>query len=282
MRGLVILKNRSQIIIEDENKNKYEAEIRGILRKSNASICVGDYVEYEYDSGLYLINKIYDRKSILIRPKVANVNKIFIVQSTIQPDYNELLIDKMMLFYLSNNIDISIILTKSDVYYDDKIKNSIKNYIDYGISVYDSNNHHDFNLIKSSIKNNIVCFVGNSGVGKSTLINKLDPTLNLKTQETSKALNRGKHTTTTTTLYSFLNGKIVDSPGFSTINFDLKPHDIAYLFFKSNKYKFNCKFNDCIHINEKGCDIKKKLLEDKIISWRYNNYLKLLKGVKND
>lgn len=265
MKALVILKNRSQIIIEDGNKNRYEAEIKGSLRQLDISLSVGDYVECENNFGLYLITKIYERKSFIIRPKVANINKVFIVQSTKQPDYNELLLDKMIVFYLMNSIDVGIILTKSDIYMDSKIEKSIQNYQKFGFDVYDANNSNDLEKIKLNIKNNIICFVGNSGVGKSTLINKIDPSLNLRTQETSKSLNRGKHTTTTTTLYNFLDGKIVDSPGFSTISLNLKLHDIAYLFFKSKRYTYNCKFSDCTHINEKDCEIKNRISNDEIL-----------------
>ena len=278
MKGLVVLKNRSQTIVEDlNNKQQYNVELKGSLRNQEISLCVGDYIEFELISNTYLITNIYPRKNLLLRPKIANVDKVYIVQSTKQPDFNELLIDKMIMFYKSCNIDTGIIYTKSDIFINQKISNSLKNYKLFGYEVLDANNNDDLIQLKNNIKDKIVCFVGNSGVGKSTLINKIDNQLNIKTQETSKALNRGKHTTTVTTIYNFASGKIVDSPGFSTITINLDKKDIAYLFFQSDKYHINCKFSDCIHFNELGCGVKELLKKDGIIQWRYDNYLKIIK-----
>lgn len=181
------------------------------------------------------------------------------------------------MFYKSHDIQVEIVISKTDISFEEKTKDEILNFKNYGYKIYDINIDKEYEELKKSIENNLVCFVGNSGVGKSTLINRLDNNFKIKTQEISKSLNRGKHTTTTTTIYDFANGKIADSPGFSTVNINIEKLQLANYFFNSENFHFNCKFRDCIHVNEIGCLVKNNL-DNKLIQWRYNNYLRLLKG----
>lgn len=283
MKGIIVAKTKSQIVVENDFQERYLAKLKGNLKLNMEKIAVGDYVDFFHKEDIYLIEKIYNRKNFILRPKIANLDHVYIVQSTIQPNFNLFFIDKMLIFYQQHHINVSLIITKTDISFSKEIKDILKIYQEFGIEVYISQENISYQKLKKQFeKKEIVCFVGNSGVGKSTLLNKLDNNLNLKTQEISFALNRGKHTTTSSTLYNFLNTKIIDSPGFSSIELKLKDSSIAYWYFYSPKYQLTCKFNDCLHINEKGCAIKELLLKDKIIEWRYKNYLKFIESNKND
>ncbi len=275
MNGLVIRKTRSQTVVEFEQQ-EYVVALKGNVR-NNEDIYVGDNVEFEFDNGTYIITKVLPRKTLSIRPKIANIDQVYIVQSIVSPDFNEMLLDKMLIFYQAMNLPVKIVITKSDLKMNEAIKTILHQYQAYGYDIYDACDENDLQRLKNDINHKMVCFVGNSGVGKSTLINKLDKSFAIRTQETSKALNRGKHTTTTTTIYSFNEGKLVDSPGFSTIDLNFEPHDIAYLYFKSPKYQLHCKFSDCMHQNENGCAILKEKETNPIMAWRYDGYLKLIK-----
>ena len=148
------------------------------------------------------------------------------------------------------------------------------------INIYNSNDYKDLEEIKFNISNKTMCLVGNSGVGKSTLLNKINPNLALRTQEISKALNRGKHTTTNNQMIIFNNGMFIDTPGFSSIDIFLTPNELAYSFHDFRKYSPMCKFSNCLHINEPNCQIKKLVETNRIDCNRYNNYLKMQEELK--
>lgn len=253
MQGLVISKTRSQIKVEHNNE-VYVVSQTGKVRDSDL-VAVGDIVDFNLDNGTYLMTNIHPRKSFIKRPRVANIDHVFIVQSVVAPDFNPLLIDKMLVYYQSMGLDVSLVITKTDLPHSNEIDEEISHYQQYGYEVYKPCDDTDLNLLTQHINHQLVCFVGNSGVGKSTLINKLDPQFNLRTQDISTALNRGKHTTTTVSIYNFNQGKLVDSPGFSTIDLDLSLSDIAFLFFKTPTHHYHCKYSDCLHQKEQGCQI---------------------------
>ena len=258
------------------NEDKYVCKPRGVFRNKNITPLAGDSVEIENN----VITKIYKRKNKLNRPPVANIDIAIIVISTVEPDFSSLLLDKMINIIEYNNIKPLIVITKSDKYIDDKIRNLMSYYRKIGYTVLLNT---EIDKLKEEIKDKYVILTGNSGAGKSTLLNKLDPELNLKTDEISKALGRGKHTTRAIEFYKIDSAYIADTPGFSSLSFtDMTKEDIRDNFIEFNKSKEYCKYSDCMHIKENDCFIKELVKDNVIHEDRYNNYQEFIKEKENE
>lgn len=269
-----------------DNSKIISAKPKGILRYESSLLkpVVGDNVVVEENCNSYLIFEIKERKNLLIRPNVANIDELLIIQSIIEPNINLYLLDKLLAHYESRVDNVSICFTKLDLLTNDKrkeIEEIIKMYNDNGYSTYCSNNSKDIKKIKYNLGHKIMCLAGNSGVGKSTLLNKINPNLTLRTQEISKALNRGKHTTTNNKMIIYENGMFIDTPGFGSIDIFLTSYELANSFHDFHKYSPLCKFSNCLHINEKNCKIKELVSESKISQSRYNNYVRMQEEIKN-
>lgn len=281
MNAIVIRKTAQNFTLYDFETKK---EILAYTRKKvklDKNIMIGDKVEYQFCDNTYVIENIVDRKNWIKRPLVANIDYLFIIQSVKEPEISSYLLNKFLMFYESFNIDkVVIVFTKMDLLNQEEkieVNKIIQTYTNDNYICLDSNKQEDIDAIKTIFDKNIIaCLAGQSGVGKSTLINKLIPNLNITTQNISKALNRGKHTTTTSSLISFRNGFFVDTPGFSSIEIDMNDQEIATSYNDFRKNATLCKFSNCLHNNEKGCKIKELVDENKISKQRYMDYLKIL------
>ena len=247
---------------------------RGKFRKLGITPLVGDNVIVDIDNNY--IMEILDRKNELERPSISNIDQAVIVTSVKIPDFSANLLDKLLTIIEFNNIKPIICFTKLDLLNDkelEEIRNIQKYYRSIGYQVFDNT---DINL-KDIFKDKITVFAGQSGAGKSSLLNKLDNTLNLEIGEVSIALGRGRHTTRHTELIEVLGGLIADTPGFSAIDFrDMSKSDIRDNFIEFNDYKEDCEYKDCMHINEKECAIKRNVEDDIILRSRYDNYIKFV------
>lgn len=247
---------------------------RGILKKNKTLPLVGDYVLV--DVSKKVIEEILPRKNVIIRPNVANIDQALIVTSLKTPDFSTNLLDKLLVQLEINKIKPIICLTKEDLLVDleiEKYQNILNYYRKIGYLVI-SNQEKD--KIKEILENKVTVFTGQTGAGKSTLLNNLFPSLNLKTDEVSLALNRGKHTTRHTEIIEVNNIKVLDTPGFSVLSFlNYQKEDVrnAFLEFKD----FPCLYQDCMHIKESECLVKKSVLEGKILESRYLNYVSFIK-----
>ena len=268
MKGRII-KNISNDYTVISNDKIYICKPRGKFRLHEKTPLVGDIVTFD-ERNNYILD-IEPRKNELIRPSIANIDIAVIVTSVKKPDFDSYLLDKTLTIISYNNITPVIYFTKLDLLTTEETK-EINKYIDYykKIGYYVATNKD--NLMKL-IANKTVVFTGQSGAGKSTLLNKINPNLELKTDEISEALGRGKHTTRHTELYNINGTYIVDTPGFSKIDFyNMAPIDIRdnmKEMFDGLEY---CKYDDCMHIKEDGCHIKEQVEKKEILTSRYNNY----------
>ena len=259
----------------NSNNTLYVCKSRGKFRNMNIIPLVGDNVIFD-EKNKYIL-EILSRKNFLVRPPVANIDQCVIVTSTKEPDFSSNLLDKLLTIIEFNNIKPIICFTKLDKLDKDElidIQKIMKYYQKIGYEIYDNQNLEKF---KKIFKDKITVFTGQSGAGKSTLLNKLDSKLNLKTNEISKALNRGKHTTRHVELLSLYNGYVADTPGFSAISFlDMTNSDIRDSFIEFNLLRDKCEYKDCMHDREINCEIKRKVNDNEIMLSRYENYLKFI------
>lgn len=257
----------------------YQAHIRQKV-KTNSVLLVGDQVGLMItDDNQAIIEKIFPRTNQLYRPKIANINQAVIVNALTNPTFNTLILNKLLTLFNFYQIDVVLVFTKSDlVSKNDPVWKKIKYYQELKYPCYFVSNNNKTGIQELSIifKNKFSLLTGISGVGKSSLLNSLEPNLNLTTNEISVTLKHGKHTTTTTKLYFLLDGIIADSPGFMVLKLQgLTKFDLALNFPVIKEYVNKCKFNDCLHQNEPGCAVVKNL-NDKLNKYFYQDYCKIL------
>lgn len=279
-RVIQIISNQLKVLLE--NNEIVEAIIMGKVRLDKPPV-VGDYVLVESLDDKMAVQEILPRENELKRPVLANVDQVLIVMSTKTPDFSSLLCDRMIFKVQLAHIHPVIVFTKMDkVDKDDEVYRYIEDYRQSGYEVVLVDKENDLTPLRELLKNKISVLSGNSGVGKSTLLNRLDDSLQIKTQEVSLALNRGKHTTTHTTLHPLEGGYLADTPGFSTINFDeVTPQELSEVIRDFDPYR-QCKFRDCLHQSEPKCGIKKAVEKGLISSIRYENYLKVIPECKGE
>lgn len=273
MVGLIIKQLSNDYTVETFN-GLYICKPRGKFRKLGITPKVGDYVEIDIENN-YILD-IKERKNELDRPSISNIDQAVIVTSVHIPNFSSNLLDKLLTIIEFNNITPIICFTKMDLLNEKETEEiiNIQNYYKkIGYQVY---NNTDSNL-KDIFKDKITVFAGQSGAGKSSLLNRLDSNLNLEIGEVSYALGRGRHTTRHTELIDVLGGKIADTPGFSLVDFkDMTNSDIRDNFIEFNEYKEFCEYKDCMHVNERKCAIKDNVEENNILKSRYDNYLKFI------
>ena len=269
-----IVKNISNLYTVEVNNEKYDCRARGIFRNNNEIPLVGDIVEVDLDNSI--ITKINARKNELTRPTIANIDACIIVTSLKEPDYSASLLDKMLTNVILSNIKPIIVFSKYDLLTDSEKKHFdsiIEYYKSIGIDVLLNT---EISKLESLISNQTVTLTGQTGAGKSTLINKLDKNLDLATDEISYALGRGKHTTRHVELFKVKDYYIADTPGFSALDVIDDKENIRFAFYEFEEDL--CKFRDCKHLNEIGCKVKEDLEAGKILNSRYESY----KGMMNN
>ncbi len=263
----------------------YECKARGSFRRQGISPCVGDNVTISVpDEGYCAIEEISERKNSLIRPPLANLDMLFIVAATTAPEPNMLIIDKMTAAAVYKGIEPVIVISKTDLASGDNLCDI---YSSTGFKVIkcriDSSEGVD--EICSLLGGKISAFTGNSGVGKSTIINRLLPGLALETGDISRKLGRGRHTTRHTELYKIHGGYIADTPGFSTVDIEryelIRKEDLPKCFPEFEPYLGGCMFTSCAHVREKGCRILEAVNEGKISRSRHNSYVAMYDEVKD-
>ena len=284
----VILKGIGGFYYVESEGKVYECKARGVFRKKNMTPSAGDKVIFSLsdpDNLQYaLIEEILPRQNQLIRPPIANIDQLLIVASTCDPKPNTLVIDKLVALACYKGITPIIVISKIDledgapiykIYQNAKVKTVL----------FSGSNQEGLQEIKDLLKGKITAFTGNSGVGKSTLLNCIDESLSLKTGETSKKLGRGRHTTREVELFKLkFGGYVADTPGFSSIDlakFDLiRKDELQYCFKDFEEYIKNCKFASCSHLCEKGCKVIEAVNSNDIEKSRYESYVSMYQSAK--
>lgn len=278
----------NEYILENiENNSEFKASLRGNIKRKNG-ILVGDLVEVEVSYDRYMIKKILPRKNSLIRPPVANIDNLVIVVSLSTPSPDFFLLDKQIVLakfkdilpiIVINKIDLNISdITNKDLSY---IKNVYGN-LEFQIIEVSAKNNIGIDVLKEKLHNKISAFSGNSGVGKSSIINKIFGTNSL-TFEVAKKTNRGRHTTKHVKIYKNEDMYVLDTPGFSSYEL----YDIEYKELKNYYPDFlecKCDYLDCSHVfeNEKVCGVKKAINDGRIDKNRYDRYVELFKKLKDE
>lgn len=264
----------------------YECKARGVFRKKGCTPLVGDRVviDVPQGDGYCSVLSIEERKNSLIRPALANLDVLVIVSSVVEPTLNTYIIDKMISAAVDKNIEPVLVISKTDLMSCDEY---VEIYKKAGIKTvaYSSVTGEGVNEIKEILSNKISAFSGNSGVGKSTLLNALFPHLELATGEISDKLGRGRHTTRTVELFKCYGGYVADTPGFSTVDLDryelIRKENLQFCFPEFADYIGQCKFTSCAHVCEKGCAVIDAVNRGEISSSRHDSYRRMYNEVKD-
>ena len=278
MQGKII-KSLAGFYYVESNGKVYQTRARGNFRKKGQTPYVGDEVEFsaEKDSEGYIL-KIAERKNSLIRPPIVNIDQAVIIMSAKEPDFNANLLDRFLVLLEHKGIHPILYLSKLDLL-------EVGDELDAFLQVYRS---IGYDVVRSvgellpllSMKTTV--FMGQTGVGKSTLLNKIAPDLQLETGEISESLGRGRHTTRAVSLYNLNGGKIADTPGFSSIDYEVSQADeLNQTFPEIAELSRSCKFRTCTHTHEPGCAVKPAVEDGRIATFRFDNYLQFLSEIEN-
>lgn len=259
---------------------------RGVFRNRGIHPLVGDFVTFEVDGeNDGTITSVHERSNELVRPPIANVDQALLVFSIVEPDFSLHLLDRFLVVVESFDIQPVICLTKKDLASDAEMKKASE-----AISYYEKIGYDIVQtfiddvdlpaLLKPYLEGKTTVLAGQSGVGKSTLLNTVLPTLGLKTGEISEALGRGKHTTRHVELHEVAGGLVADTPGFSSLDFDhIEREELPRTFIDMEQVSSQCKFRGCLHLKEPKCAVKELVENGEIPRHRYDHYLQFMQEI---
>ena len=303
-RGVVTKSTGSWYKVRFENDDEWQCRITGKHKlfgwQLTNPVAVGDYVMVEQEGQINqgVIKEILPRKNYVVRQSprqkhqlhllAANVDQACVVTTIVQPNLKQGFIDRFLLMTEPYNIPVIIIFNKSDLFGETEtiLFNEMKDLyetIEYTVIRTSTISKENFDLLKSLFKGKTTLITGQSGVGKSSLIMELEPSLDLSTEEISDFSGKGQHTTTFAEMHqTSFDAHIIDTPGIKTLSFNhLEPADIAHNFREIFIESAHCKYGNCMHINEPGCAVKKAIEEGRIHELRYQNYLQLLQEIED-
>ncbi|MHA6251342.1 ribosome small subunit-dependent GTPase A [Oceanobacillus sp. CAU 1775] len=266
----------------------YQCRGRGVFRNQNITPLVGDEVIFEFENPKEgYIMEIKPRINELQRPPISNITQAIIMTSAKEPNFNQTLLDQFLILIEAKNIRAVLFISKMDLLTEDE-REEIERYkekyeaIGYPVELVSTNTESTFQHLEGYLADEITVIAGQSGVGKSSILNLLDASLELKTGEISDSLGRGKHTTRHVELININNGLVADTPGFSSLDFsEIEAEDLSSYFPEFRERMHACKFRGCLHVKEPKCAIKDALEAGEIAASRYNNYVKFLEEIKN-
>lgn len=283
-----IIKALSGFYYVQVNGKIYECRGRGVFRKRNITPLVGDFVSFEktdHDKG-YII-EIKPRMNQLDRPPIANINQAAIVCSATEPDFSPVLLDKFLVKVEAKQIKPIIFITKMDLV-TDELRADIEQYkkdyeqIGYSVELIVCKEGSDLAYLADYFSQQVTVIAGQSGVGKSSLLNAINPNLSLKTSEISTSLGRGRHTTRHVELIEIHDGLVADTPGFSSLDLDdIEANQLGDCFPEMLERKNMCQFRSCLHDQEPRCAVKQAVESGEINNYRYQHYLMFLNEIQS-
>lgn len=265
----------------------YECKARGIFRQKKITPLVGDLVQISvHENAENTIDEIKPRKNFLVRPPLANLDRLFVVASVVDPAINTFVLDRIIAIAEHKKIEPVIVITKID------LDSSSAKYFDiykkagFQVILCDNKTGQGADEVKALLKDKVSAFCGNTGVGKSSLLNAIDSRFSLETGTTSKKLGRGKHTTRHCELFKTSGGYVADTPGFSAVDFEkcerIMKDDLPYCFREFEPFLTQCKFQtNCSHVGDKGCAVVDAVNRGIICEERHRNYIELYNEVKD-
>ncbi|MFD2044055.1 ribosome small subunit-dependent GTPase A [Ornithinibacillus salinisoli] len=258
----------------------YQCKGRGVFRKKKITPLVGDFVTFDIDDNNEgYITQVKPRTTELVRPPIANINQAIIVSSATMPEFSTTLLDRFLVLIEAKGLKPIIFITKIDAI-DEVTRENINNYkkeyesIGYTVELFSAKKPTELEKMKQYFSSSVSVIAGQSGVGKSSLLNVLNPQLLLKTADISKSLGRGKHTTRHVELMEVGGGLVADTPGFSALDFDeLELAELPHCFPEMRERSDECKFRGCMHLKEPKCAVKQAVESGDIASYRYDHYV---------
>lgn len=285
INGIIIKGIGGFYYVEAADGIVYECKARGVFRKEKIIPLAGDRVEITVESNnKNSIDKILERRNFFKRPPIANVDTLVIVSSVCDPRPNLLIIDRLTAVASYKNVEPIIVFTKDDL---QSANEFVKIYTNAGFKTFAVSNEtgEGIEKVKSIIDGGITVFTGNSGVGKSSLINRMYPDFCLETGEISRKLGRGRHTTRHVELFKVGSGYIADTPGFSSLDFEtndlIKKDELAFCFPDFAYYIGSCRFSTCAHVNDKGCSLVEAVKSGDVERTRHESYVTMYNEVKD-
>ncbi len=263
-----------------------QCKSRGVFRNRGIHPLVGDFVTYTPDGANdALITAVHERRNELVRPPISNVDQALLVFSMVEPAFSPHLLDRFLVVVESFGVQPIICLTKKDLATDEQLKKvaeAAAYYKEIGYDVIETfiDDPSLSDLLQPYLEGKTTVLAGQSGVGKSTLLNTVLPMLALKTGEISEALGRGKHTTRHVELLEVAGGLVADTPGFSSLDFDhIDKEQLSYYFIDMDELSAQCKFRGCLHVKEPKCAVKEQVEAGEMPRHRYENYLQFMQEI---
>lgn len=282
LKGIIVKAIAGFCYVEVGN-TVYECKPRGSFRKNSLSPSVGDIVTISLTGEKGVIESIEPRTNYLVRPPLANLDKLFIVSSFCVPSVNTLLIDRMIAVLEHINVIPVIVFNKADMGDFGELPN-IYSSIGYKTYVVSAQSGEGIDELKKELSGCVSAFSGNSGVGKSSILNHIFPDLKLSTGVVSEKLGRGRHTTRQVELIKFNEGYVADTPGFSTLelsDYNINDKDeLQFLFKEFGECFGKCFFSSCSHVSEKGCEVLKRINDGSVSRSRHENYVSMYETLK--